>query len=453
MRHWLKGLGIGLLAVWLQAAADAIEDGFEAYKREAWEEAYGHWIRAAEAGNSEAQFYVSRLFAEGRGIPQDAVQSMRWLNHSARGGFPPAQFNLGNSYRTGTGVRRDLSQTIRWWTEAANAGFVQAQYNLALLYFRGDAGVRDLDQALAWAEKADEAGSREAAVLIGEIATIKAAQTAATAPAPGKGGGDNRPETADASAAPSDDPGRTPSVGPKAGTLAADAMNLAWVLDQPPDRFTLQVFSTRSVESAVRVRDMLSGDLASGVFPFVRDDGQWYGVVVGSLARLEEADAMKSRLPAALLETRPRVRSFGRVQGTVATRGQLADEALPRADARRETASNAGPGTAGTGEAGLNLAWVREQPPDSYTLQVFSTRSRESAQRVRRMVDADLPSAVFPFLRDDGRWYGVLVGAVARMAEAESLKGRLPEQLRESGPVVRSFGRVQATIETLQTAP
>lgn len=460
MRRWLKGLVPALLAVWLQAAADPIEAGFEAYNREAWEEAYGHWIRAAEAGNSEAQFYVSRLFAEGRGVPRDAAESLRWLRYSARGGFPPAQFNLGNSYRAGDGVRQDLSQTIRWWTEAANAGFVQAQYNLALLYFREDGGVRDMGQALAWAEKADAAGSREAAVLIEEIASIEAEQAAATALASGQGIPHERPEAV-GSAPPPGSSGPTSPAESNTAAPGSEAMNLGWILDQPPGSYTLQVFSTRSAESAARARGLLVGKTVSGVFPFVRDGDQWYGVVFGSSVRPEEAEAMKSRLPAVFLESRPWVRSFRRVQGAIANLGTAAEgppatselAGSPGETAPGWNAGDPGSGPEGAdGDAGFNLAWIREQPPDRYTLQVFSTRSRESALRVRGMVDADLPSGVFPFERQDGLWYGVLVGAAVRLEEAEAMKGRLPDDLRKIGPVVRSFGKVQATLEQPRTS-
>ena len=256
------------------AATDAVQAGLSAYGREAYGEAYRLWIEAAEAGDGEAQFHVSRLFAEGRGVDPNATESMRWLRYAARGGFPPAQFELGERYRTGRGVTQDPSRALYWWSQAAEAGHGPAQYGLALLYARGEGVARDGARARQWAGRASASG----------VAGAKALLEGTEPRAPNKAAGD----------------------GP--------VLDLDWVLGEPPDRFTLQVFSSRSRVNAERAARLVSAGLPRGVFPFAVDGARWYGVVVGSEARREEAEALVKALPGPLRETGSFARRFGRVQ-------------------------------------------------------------------------------------------------------------------------------------------
>jgi septal ring-binding cell division protein DamX len=255
------------------AATDAVEAGLSAYGREAYGEAYRLWIDAAEAGDGEAQFHVSRLFEEGRGVAPNAAESMRWLRYAARGGFSPAQYELGERYRTGQGVTQDPSRALYWWTQAAEAGHGPAQYGLALLYARGEGVARDGARARQWTERATASGVAGAEALL--------------------------------EGAP-----------PRAPTTAGDGpgLDLEWVLGEPPDRFTLQVFSSRSRVNAQRAAGLVADGLPRGVFPFVVDGLRWYGVVVGSEARREDAEALVQALPGPLRETGPFARRFERVQ-------------------------------------------------------------------------------------------------------------------------------------------
>ena len=449
----LIGTIVTCLTLWVSCGwAGAVEEGLEAYRRGAWEEAYGHWLQGAADGDNEAQFYVSRLLAEGQGVRVDETESLRWLKYSARGGFPPAQFNLGNSYRTGDGVRRDPSQAVYWWTRAAEAGFVQAQYNLALLYFRGDGVIQNLDQALAWAIQADAAGSQEAATLIGEISNARA-QRVTSKPA-GSG-----VTTAGIDLSTLDEPLRIDGGGERAerpegpSKQTIGSMNLQWVLDQAPERLTLQVFSTRSLASALRARGLLGEEQASAVFPFRRGGGQWYGVVFGSVVGERRAEALKAGLPVELSTSRPLIRRFRYVQANVDWLGEpLKSGSFAAVDVVADAATERGNGAKAVGPpemdsgSGLNTAWIMGQAPEAYTVQVFSTRSVASVRRVRAMLPADAPSGAFPFVRDDGLWYGVVVGRASRPEDADAIREALPPVLKETGPVVRRFGRIQDAI-------
>ena len=49
----------------------------------------------AEQGDAEAQFNLGVMYANGRGVPQDDSEAVRWYRLAADQGHAGAQFNLG----------------------------------------------------------------------------------------------------------------------------------------------------------------------------------------------------------------------------------------------------------------------------------------------------------------------------------------------------------------------
>jgi TPR repeat protein len=76
----------------------------------------------AEQGHEVAQFLLSLMHADGRGVPRDAEQSALWMRRSAQGGFAKAQHNLGWLYEEGKVLAQDLAEAERWYHHAATAG-------------------------------------------------------------------------------------------------------------------------------------------------------------------------------------------------------------------------------------------------------------------------------------------------------------------------------------------
>ena len=62
--------------------------------------------RAAQ-GDAEAQFNIGVMYAEGRGVPRDDAEAVRWYRLAAEQGHAYAQFNLGVMYAYGEGVPQD----------------------------------------------------------------------------------------------------------------------------------------------------------------------------------------------------------------------------------------------------------------------------------------------------------------------------------------------------------
>ena len=81
----------------------------------------------AEQGNTSAQNNLGNMYSNGRGVPQDYAEAVRWSRLAAEQGNAVAQSNLGNMYAKGEGVPEDDVLAYMWWNLAAAQGDEDAQ--------------------------------------------------------------------------------------------------------------------------------------------------------------------------------------------------------------------------------------------------------------------------------------------------------------------------------------
>ena len=105
---------------------------------------------AAEQGDAAAQINLGVMYAEGRGVPQDDAEAVRWFRLAAEQRDAEAQFNLGVMYYAGRGVPQDDAEAVRWYRLAASRGFTDAQFNLGLNYADGLGVPQDWVAAYMW---------------------------------------------------------------------------------------------------------------------------------------------------------------------------------------------------------------------------------------------------------------------------------------------------------------
>lgn len=77
------------------------------------------WLTPAQAGDTEAQFYVGQIFEKGLGVPPDYAAAAEWYRKAAEQGYASAQINLGSLYETGRGVEQDVQEALKWYRRAA----------------------------------------------------------------------------------------------------------------------------------------------------------------------------------------------------------------------------------------------------------------------------------------------------------------------------------------------
>jgi TPR repeat protein len=128
--------------------------------------------KAAEQGNTEAQFEIYLLFFHGAvGIIRDVPLAASWLEKVVsqdperylsgwdaayqRGGWDAA-YEMGCVYEKGDGVDVDNASAFRWYCKAADRGCDEAMYRVGVAYWKGRGVQPDTVQAFAWWSKAGE---------------------------------------------------------------------------------------------------------------------------------------------------------------------------------------------------------------------------------------------------------------------------------------------------------
>ena len=105
------------------------EDGFSAYKRGDYATALGLWRPLANQGEAAAQNNLGTMYNDGRGVPQDYLEAVKWYCLAADQGNVNAQLNLGLMYGKGRGVPQDDVQAHMWFNLAGAGGDANGRDN------------------------------------------------------------------------------------------------------------------------------------------------------------------------------------------------------------------------------------------------------------------------------------------------------------------------------------
>ena len=125
--------------------------------------------KAALAGDSGAAYEVASRYAEGHGVPADAVEAAHWFERAADKGLVPAQFRFASMLEKGQGVAKDLARARKLYRAAADKGNAKAMHNLAVLYAEGVDGKPDYTGAVSWFRKAAQHGVADSQYNLGVL--------------------------------------------------------------------------------------------------------------------------------------------------------------------------------------------------------------------------------------------------------------------------------------------
>jgi TPR repeat protein len=103
------------------------------------------------------------MHIDGRGVPQNHTEAVRWLRLAADQGDAEAQSNLGNMYLKGTGIKQSVAEAMRWYRRAADQGLAVAQFNVGFGYVSGQGVLQDYVMAHMWFSLSAGQGSQDAA--------------------------------------------------------------------------------------------------------------------------------------------------------------------------------------------------------------------------------------------------------------------------------------------------
>ena len=94
-------------------------------------------LKAAEQGDAEAQFNLGLMYDDGKGVPHDNTESVKWFRKAAEQGYAKAQHRLGFAYLIGQGVPKNDVEGVKWYRKAAEQGYALALRSLGSVYDLG----------------------------------------------------------------------------------------------------------------------------------------------------------------------------------------------------------------------------------------------------------------------------------------------------------------------------
>ena len=108
------------------------------------------WIvKTAAFGDSQSQFDLGRLYAEGKKIQMDYGQAAIWYEKAAAQGHLEAMYSLANLYFEGLGIKKDIEKASFWYKHAAERDYIPAQRKLYEIYSQRD-NPSDKIEAAVW---------------------------------------------------------------------------------------------------------------------------------------------------------------------------------------------------------------------------------------------------------------------------------------------------------------
>lgn len=113
---------------------------------------------AALKGDAAAAFEIASRYADGKGVPANYAEAIKWFDRAAQKGLVPAHFRLGSLYEKGLGTQKDIGAAKRSYIAAAEGGNAKAMHNLAVLFADGGGQGPDYKTASEWFRKASDYG-------------------------------------------------------------------------------------------------------------------------------------------------------------------------------------------------------------------------------------------------------------------------------------------------------
>lgn len=125
------------------------------------DEALVYFMRAAERGHVDSQFYVGQYYEH----KYDYKEAAKWYKKCAENGDVRAQNSLAIFYEKGRGVDKNLNEAIKWYKKAVEQEHVGSMNNLGCLYY----GEKNYEEARIYLTMAAEHGVAQAQNNLGVI--------------------------------------------------------------------------------------------------------------------------------------------------------------------------------------------------------------------------------------------------------------------------------------------
>ena len=116
-----------------------------------------------------AESALGEAYDLGRGVKRDYKQAFDWFMKGAEMGYSEAQFYVGEYYRQGKAVKRDYAEAVSWFERSDAQDDIRGLRALGKAYAKGEGVPVDHDRAMALYLKSAAGGDQEAMYLLGEV--------------------------------------------------------------------------------------------------------------------------------------------------------------------------------------------------------------------------------------------------------------------------------------------
>jgi TPR repeat protein len=142
--------------------------GWESLKPSA-EKSFEWTMRAAEAGDAEAQRHAGAKIEFAEGTPKDMLKAFAWYKKAYDAGDAQAAFHLAQFFEGRKGLEAHLPTAMAYYEEGARRGCGRCQYHLALRCLTGRGVPRDPTRAVDLFEQAAQNGMPGALEFMGTL--------------------------------------------------------------------------------------------------------------------------------------------------------------------------------------------------------------------------------------------------------------------------------------------
>ncbi len=124
---------------------------------------------------------------------------------------------------------------------------------------------------------------------------------------------------------------------------------------------------------------------------------------------------------------------------------EIAEDAVPGRAEPTQAAAEPAPPEPAAGPLGPD--WVRQRPPEQFTIQVIAGADLEALQRFARRMAIETEVAWFRTRRGEQDWYALVTGQYPDLTSARAAASQLPVQVRRNEPWIRTFRSVQQSMD------
>lgn len=340
-------------------------------------------------------------------LANDYARAYEILKPLAEQGDADAQITLGIMYDYGQGVAKDDAIATEWYRKAALHGIPTVQHNLGVKYFEGIGIEKDYAEAARWWRMAAALGFAESQYSLGEMYAW--------------GLGPAKDEAAAA---------RWYLAAAEQGhTLAQYRLGVMYAAGRgvPLDHGSAYRWLRMAAEQGMPQAQYQVGRFTEdgiGTPPDADAARRWY-----RLAADQGNEKAARRLAAA-------ARREATISQTASSAGSSGDPV---------TATSV-PAADGASSSPHREAWIREQAPDHYTLQLVTASNEASVASLIDRPEFGSDRAYFRRALAERTGYTAILGVYRSRAEAQQALSALPAELQKTRPWVRSFAEVQALL-------